>query len=209
MRDKVTRQCPETTTFEEKGERKRIRTSAYQPNALRASARRSSFERTREGHRQSDKHWNCFWKGSFWETGWRAYGHVRAHRYHLEPNSLEAVRGRDDPVPVEDGTAAPVTDQHVSVRVNVVDLLDAHLVQHTKQTTPLSKNTHNYSGNNNNREFIERFQRLKALYDLLKQKHAMRKYPHKSIVHKQKTTTKNINKHNHTKHNETQHTELV
>ena len=26
MRDKVTRQCPETTTFEEKGEPKRIRT---------------------------------------------------------------------------------------------------------------------------------------------------------------------------------------
>ena len=38
--------------------------SAYQPNALRASARRSSFERTREGHRQSDKHWNCFWKAT-------------------------------------------------------------------------------------------------------------------------------------------------
>ena len=39
VRDKVTRQCPETTTFEEKGEPKRIRTevrrpSAYQPNAL-------------------------------------------------------------------------------------------------------------------------------------------------------------------------------
>ena len=26
----------------------------------RGSARRSSFERTREGHRQSDEHWNCF-----------------------------------------------------------------------------------------------------------------------------------------------------
>ena len=37
VRDKVTRQCPETTTFEEKGEPKQIRTevpSAYQPNAL-------------------------------------------------------------------------------------------------------------------------------------------------------------------------------
>ena len=36
VRDKVTRQCPQTTTFEEKGEPKRIRTevSAYQPNAL-------------------------------------------------------------------------------------------------------------------------------------------------------------------------------
>ena len=36
--DKDTRQCPQTTTFEEKGEQKRIRTevtlSAYQPNAL-------------------------------------------------------------------------------------------------------------------------------------------------------------------------------
>ena len=69
-------------------------------------------------------------------------------------------------MPVEDGTAAPVTDQHVSVRVNVVDLLDAHLVQHTKQTTPLSENTHN---DNNNRDFIERLQRLKAFYDLIKQ----------------------------------------
>ena len=35
VRDKVTRQCPQTTTFEEKGEPKRIRTevSAYQPKA--------------------------------------------------------------------------------------------------------------------------------------------------------------------------------
>ena len=35
--DKVTRQCPQTTTFEEKGEPKRIRTEAitpYQPNVL-------------------------------------------------------------------------------------------------------------------------------------------------------------------------------
>ena len=40
MRDKVTRQCPQTTTFEEKGEPKRLRTEVpvlstiYQPNAL-------------------------------------------------------------------------------------------------------------------------------------------------------------------------------
>ena len=37
VRDKVTRQCPQTATFEEKGEPKRIRTEvplAYQPNAL-------------------------------------------------------------------------------------------------------------------------------------------------------------------------------
>ena len=37
VRDDVARQCPQTTTFEEKGELKRIRTkgpSAYQPNAL-------------------------------------------------------------------------------------------------------------------------------------------------------------------------------
>ena len=38
MRDKVTRQCPQITTFEEKGEPKRIRTEVplliYQPNAL-------------------------------------------------------------------------------------------------------------------------------------------------------------------------------
>ena len=32
VRDKVTRQCPQTTTFEEKGELKRP--SAYQPHAL-------------------------------------------------------------------------------------------------------------------------------------------------------------------------------
>ena len=38
VRDKVTRQCPQTTTFQEKGEPKRIRTEVpllqYQPNAL-------------------------------------------------------------------------------------------------------------------------------------------------------------------------------
>ena len=38
VRDKVTRQCPQTTTFEEKGEPKQIQSnrgpSAYQPNAL-------------------------------------------------------------------------------------------------------------------------------------------------------------------------------
>ena len=38
VRDKVTRQCPQTTTFEEKGEPKRIRTEdpllQYQPNTL-------------------------------------------------------------------------------------------------------------------------------------------------------------------------------
>ena len=38
VRDKVTRPCPQTTTFEEKGEQKRHRTEVlplqYQPNAL-------------------------------------------------------------------------------------------------------------------------------------------------------------------------------
>ena len=37
VRDKVTRPCPQTTTFEEKGEPKRYRTevlTAYQPTAL-------------------------------------------------------------------------------------------------------------------------------------------------------------------------------
>ena len=37
VRDEVTRQCPQTTTFEEKGEPNRIRTediTPYQPNAL-------------------------------------------------------------------------------------------------------------------------------------------------------------------------------
>ena len=36
----------------------------------RGSARRSSFERTREGHRQSDEHWNKF-KGDVGETSER------------------------------------------------------------------------------------------------------------------------------------------
>ena len=38
VRDKVSRQCPQTTTFEHKGEPKRnqteVKTEAYQPNAL-------------------------------------------------------------------------------------------------------------------------------------------------------------------------------
>ena len=37
VRDKVTRPCPQTTTFEERGEPKRVSNrgpSAYQPNAL-------------------------------------------------------------------------------------------------------------------------------------------------------------------------------
>ena len=34
MRDKVTRQCPQTTTFEEKGEPKRIRTEVPLLNSL-------------------------------------------------------------------------------------------------------------------------------------------------------------------------------
>ena len=38
VRDKVTRQCPQTITYEEKGEPKRIRTEALQPN-VRLTAR--------------------------------------------------------------------------------------------------------------------------------------------------------------------------
>ena len=34
VRDKVTRQCPQTTTFEEKGEPKRIRTEVLQLTSL-------------------------------------------------------------------------------------------------------------------------------------------------------------------------------
>ena len=43
------------------------------------------LERTREGHRQWDEHWNL---GKVGETaeGWSAYGLFRAHRYHLELN---------------------------------------------------------------------------------------------------------------------------
>ena len=37
VRDKATRQCAQTTTFKEKGEPKRIRPSAYLPNALSLS----------------------------------------------------------------------------------------------------------------------------------------------------------------------------
>ena len=36
----------------------------------RGNARRSSFKRTREGHRQSDEHWNCF-KGKDGESAER------------------------------------------------------------------------------------------------------------------------------------------
>ena len=53
---------------------------------------------------------------------------------------------------------------------------------------------------NNNRELIERFQNLKALYNL-KEKHAVHKYQwlYKSVVYKRTKHTK-INKHLHTKH---------
>ena len=46
------------------------------------------LERTREGHRQSDEHWNRF-KGDVGETSERRGGaHMRFsdHRYHLELN---------------------------------------------------------------------------------------------------------------------------
>ena len=43
----------------------------------RGSARRSSFQRTREGHRQSDEHWNCF-KGDVEESCERRDG---AHNF--------------------------------------------------------------------------------------------------------------------------------
>ena len=56
----------------------------------RGSARRSSLKRTREGHRQSDEHWNRF-KRNVEETSGRrggahTYGLFRAHRYYIELN---------------------------------------------------------------------------------------------------------------------------
>ena len=52
VKDKVTRQCPPTTAFEEKGEPKRIRTLgpfAYQPNALPLGQTGSQSEASRTG----------------------------------------------------------------------------------------------------------------------------------------------------------------
>ena len=57
--------------------------------AWKEKAHRIFLEKTREGHRQSDEHWNRFKgdiKGNFWETEWSAYGLLRAHRLHLELN---------------------------------------------------------------------------------------------------------------------------
>ena len=54
------------------------------------------LERTREGHRQSDEHWNRF-KCNFGETSKRLggahnYGLFRAHKYHLELNWTDSSR---------------------------------------------------------------------------------------------------------------------
>ena len=51
------------------------------------------LERTREGHHQSDEHWNCF-KGDDGETserwdGAHNYGLFQAHRHYLELNWTE------------------------------------------------------------------------------------------------------------------------
>ena len=56
VRDKVTRQCPQTITFEEKGEPKRIRTevTAYQPNALPLS--QTGSRRQQRERRQTEVH---------------------------------------------------------------------------------------------------------------------------------------------------------
>ena len=48
------------------------------------------LERMREGHHQSNKHWNHF-KGNIGETSemrWNAHGLFQVHRYHLELNFL-------------------------------------------------------------------------------------------------------------------------
>ena len=52
---------------------------------------------TREGHRQSDEHWNRF-KGNIEETSetrCSAYGLFRVHRYHLELNGTELSLSHD------------------------------------------------------------------------------------------------------------------
>ena len=59
MRDKVTRQCPQTTTFEEKGQPKGIRTEvplAYQPNALPLG--QTGSQRGNNNNREFIKRWN-------------------------------------------------------------------------------------------------------------------------------------------------------
>ena len=62
--------------------------------------------------------------------------------------------------------------------------------------------TQDLNNNNSDRKFIQRFQRLIAVYNLIQEKHATHKYPSTNqwYINQQ---TKNINKHNHTKHNET------
>ena len=53
----------------------------------------------------------------------------------------------------------------------------------------LSTDTNRFGDGNNNWEFIERFQRLKALYNLIKEKLGTRTYPHSNqwYINKYKT----------------------
>ena len=63
-----------------------------------------------------------------------------------------------------------------------------------------AKHAHMLHNDNNKREFIEHFLRLKALCNLLMKKCATWKYPHTNQWYINKET--NIIKHNHTKHSE-------
>ena len=50
VREKATRQCPQTTAFEEKGEPNRIRTEVFCLTAYRLTARPNRLTGTREGY---------------------------------------------------------------------------------------------------------------------------------------------------------------
>ena len=56
VRDKVTRQCPQTTTFEEKGEQQRIQTN---PTVSRSLARLGLFSRNGIDSRVVQAEFNC------------------------------------------------------------------------------------------------------------------------------------------------------
>ena len=60
MRDRVTRQCPQTTTFEEKGEPKRIRTEVPLLTSL-TTYRSAKPSHKREGHRHGSINIQVSW----------------------------------------------------------------------------------------------------------------------------------------------------
>ena len=55
VRDKVTRQCPQTTTFQEKGELKLYRTESFRLPAYRLTARPNRLSRRRRNRRKKNK----------------------------------------------------------------------------------------------------------------------------------------------------------